>query len=348
MRARPRLSLSCVVIVLLAEATERGALALLAAETPKPLAISDFRRPPLDQPADQFAWGTDSELFYVRRHPSGPFIYLLNLSTSQVELITKGSSPAYRGATRLQGINDTFESLYFLRDIGYSIEKEFWRYDHFLGTHVQGEHKESGATVMVASNIFLSPADARSFVYRYDCDMAEGGFKQIRITRVKSYGDPSYQTAVLYSRNLGDRDIPSISGWIDAETLICFIQDVPYLLKAKANLLLGSAMAGANLRHYPDDKSGYLIRGLAGRREVELPASNFAPDGKSYLVFSAQKHSIIQRDLDGSEIISTELPDGIKYDDIEPMPPILSRDGRHIAFIGRLNDVKTIYVADVN
>jgi hypothetical protein len=134
-----------VVVVFLAEATERGALALLAAETSKPLAISSFRRLPLDQPADQFTWGTDSELFYVRRHPSGPFIYSLNLSTSQVELITMGSSPAYRGTTRLQGINDSFESLYFFRDIGYSIEKEFWRYDHFLGTHVQGEHKESNA-----------------------------------------------------------------------------------------------------------------------------------------------------------------------------------------------------------
>lgn len=347
MRRRTRTTL-CYVVVLLAEAAGRGPSALLAAQPSKPLAISNFRTPSLEHLDDQFAWGGNSVLFYVHRHPSGPFIYLLNLSTNQSELITKGTSPAFRCCTTFPGIQGSMDSLYFLRDLGYSIEKEFWRYDHFLATAVQGEHKDSSATLMIASDIFLSPTDDRSLVYRYSCSMAEGGFKQIRITRVKPYGDPAYQTAVLYSRDLGDGETPSVSGWVNEDTVICFIGDEPYSLKVNFGRMTGSAMAGANLRHYPDDKSGNLIRGLGGRNEVELPASNFAPDGKSYLVYSSQKHAIIQKHLDGTEVRSTELPAGVRYDDIEPVLPKFSRDGRHIAFIGRLDDGRTVYVADVN
>ncbi|HEY7390327.1 MAG TPA: hypothetical protein VH640_17560 [Bryobacteraceae bacterium] len=89
--------------------------------------------------------------------------------------------------------------------------------------------------------------------------------------------------------------MPTISGWLDADTLVCFMKNEPFLLKVDLSLVTGSGyfaavksdgkVGTATSRHYPDDSSGKLIRGLAGRNEIKLPASYFAPDGKSYREF---------------------------------------------------------------
>lgn len=86
---------------------------------------------------------------------------------------------------------------------------------------------------------------------------------------------------------------------------------------------------------------------MSGINEVKIPASNFAPDGKSYLVYSSEKHSIIQKTFDGASFGTTVLPSGVQYDD-ESVPPRFSRDGHHIAFVGRLDGIRTVYIADVN
>jgi hypothetical protein len=339
------------MVVLLAVAAGRGAPAP-AGQPTKPFFISKFRPVPLDPLNDRFCWGSDSQLFYVHLHPSGRFIYLLNLSTNQSELITKGTSPYFRPLATVPGTSLNFDSLYFLRDLGYSIDKELWRYDRFFTGGTQGEAKFSSAILRIAGDIFLSPEDDRLLAYSYGGSRAEGFFQQIRATRVKRYDDASFETAVLYSRDLGG-EMPTISGWVDSETLVCFIRNEPYLLKVDFSFVLGSEVETAN--HYPDDNSGKLIRGLAGRNEVKLAASNFAPDGTSYLVLSSQTRSIVQKRLDGSEVRRTELPSEVRVLPRDPelgsfneYPPKFSRDGRHIAFLGFVDNVGTVYVADVN
>jgi len=194
----------------------------------------------------------------------------------------------------------------------------------------------------------MSPGDERTFAYRYQCDRADGDFKQIRITQVHYYGDASSRTGVVYSRDFAG-EMPVVSGWMDRDTLICFIKEEPYRLKASFDEPVRPENGSrANMHHYPEDGKRYLVRGLGGRTEVLLPSSNFAQDGRSYLVYSARQNSILQKDLTGNEVGRTELPSTVKYYDKELS---FSLDGQHIAFIGYVNgpsgNVRAIYVADV-
>lgn len=228
---RTSMVLCCVVVALAAHAQTPAT----ADHSFKPYTFSNFRTPPEDRANDQFVWGNGSELFYVHRHPSGSFIYALNLLTNRSELITKGTSPAFHRFTHIRAVKGSVDSAYFLRETGYSIEKELWRYDHFLDANVQGEHILSTATIRVDTDIFVSPTvdwsnPSVTFAYRYYGSMSEGGFSQIRITRTSS-DFHTYQTAILYSRGPDDRGVPSISGWLDANTLVCFIRNEPYRLK---------------------------------------------------------------------------------------------------------------------
>jgi hypothetical protein len=313
---------------------------------PKPLAISNFRRITPDQLGDQFAWGNDSQLYYVRRCPSGKFIYSCHLSTGRTALITKGVSPAFRGSPG-------HESVFFLRDTGYGIDQELWCFDIYPRTQTEGEEKWSSAILEIKDDIYLSPADSRSLVYRFEGDVASGGFVQIRYARVKPYGDLSLQTFVLFSRNSGG-PLPAISGWLDNDTLVCFIHEEPYRLKVTTRAVLAETYSTSDYDpgHYPEAQSGLLVPGLEGVEKVKLPRSNFSPEGTSYLVYSPSRKSIIQRNIQGKELSSTVLPESVRYQDFDSKQPVFSPDGRHIAFIGLMKtnngDQRTIYLADVN
>lgn len=311
----------------------------------KPLVISNFRRIEPNHFGDQFAWGNNSQLFYIRHHPSGAFIYLKDLATNQTNLITKGTSPAFLNF-------DNHDSICFLRRTGYSDEREIWLFSIYPKTGVQGEHKFSGAVLRIQDNIHLNPDDSHSFAYRFSCDRADGYFEQIRLSQVKDYEDPFLRTSVLYSRPMGGM-MPSISGWLDKDTVLCFLGEEPYRLKVSSKVILPENQSNPrdyNADHYPEDESGLLVQGLEGK--VVLPRSNISPDGNSYLVYSPKREAILQKNIYGKELSATMLPDSVKYKDFHPKHPIFSPDGQHIAFIGLAKtsgrDQRTIYLADVN
>lgn len=315
-------------------------------QNPKPLVISNFRRVAQGQIGDQFAWGNDSQLYYVRRRPSGKFIYLWDLKTNQTALITKGQNPAFRAFP-------DHDSLFFMRDTGYGIDQELWCFDIYPKTGVEGEEKWSSAILETGDAIYLSPTDSRSLAYGFTCDMASGGFVQIRYARVGPYRDRSRHVYILFSRKSGG-PLPAISGWLDNDTLICFIHGEPYRLKVTPRVILGRKYATPNYDpdHYPEDQSDLLVRGLEGTERVILPRSNFSPDGTSYLVYSPSRKSIIQRNIHGKELSSTALPEFVRYQDFSPRQPVFSPDGRHIAFIGLVKTANgmqpTIYLADID
>lgn len=307
----------------------------------KPLAISNFRRIAADQIGDQFAWGNESQLFYVRQHPSGKFIYLWNLRTSQTALITKGVSPAF------QKFPD-HDALFFMRENGYGIDRELWCFLSYPRNEVEGESKWSSATLSIQDDIYLNPADSRSFVYPFSCTGACGDFEQIRYAHLGSYGDSSAQVYVLFSRQSGGPLF--ISGWLDNDTILCFIQEEPHRLKVSFNVpALRQFTPSPDWAHYPEEHGNLLVRGLEGIERVALPRSNFSPDGRSYLVYSPTRKSIVQKDIHGKDLSSTVLPDSVHY--FSSKQPVFSPDGRHIAFIGLINPnngTRAIYLADVD
>jgi hypothetical protein len=139
---------------------------------------------------------------------------------------------------------------------------------------------------------------------------------------------------------------------MDKDKLICFIGEQPCQLRVTFDIPVSSMAAiPTEMRHYPTDSSGYLVRGLQGKKDVLIPASNFAPDGRSYLVYSSKRHAIVQKDLNGRELASAQLPAEVKWEEFAPRQPAFSRDGRHIAFVGKVagppGNKKAIYVADV-
>ena len=310
-------------------------------QVPKPLAISNFRRIKADQLGDQFAWSNDSQLFYVSRLPSGEFIYRWDLRTGQTALITKGVSPAFRKFP-------DHDSLFFMRENGYGIDEEFWCFLIYPTNEVGGESKWSSAVLNIHDDIYLNPADCLSFVYRFSCTGACGDFAQIRYAHVGSYGDPSAQVYVLFSRQSGEPLF--ISGWLDNDTLLCFIQEEPYRLKVSFKVIVREAFTPSpDWVHYPEENSNLLVRGLEGIQRVALPCSNFSQDGRSYLVYSPSRKSIVQKDIHGKELSSTALPDSVHY--FNSKQPVFSPDGRHIAFIGLINPnngSRAIYLADID
>ncbi len=310
----------------------------------KSLVISNFRRIEPDLRDDQFAWGNDSQLFYVRSHPSGRFIYLLDPASDKTYLITKGSSPAF---FKFPG----YDSIYFLRSTGYSMDKEVWLYCIYRKFGIQGEHKLATSDLMLEDDIYLNPDDSRLFAYRYFCCEAEGGFKQVRFAQLDGNGRPISRNGVLYSRSEGAMTL-SISGWLDKDTLVCFLGEQPYRLKVSFQVTLPNYQSNPrdfNADHYPEDQSGLLIQGLEGINKVVLPRSNFSPDGNSYLIYSPDRNAILQKNFRGTELSVTMLPDSVKY--LPIMHPVFSPDGRHIAFKGLVKtddgEHRTIYLADI-
>jgi len=61
---------------------------------------------------------------------------------------------------------------------------------------------------------------------------------------------------------------------------------------------------------------------------------------------------IYEQPLSGKEIAATQLPGTVKYKDYEYKHPLISWDGRHIAFTGLTGTVansrRVIYIADTN
>jgi hypothetical protein len=80
---------------------------------------------------------------------------------------------------------------------------------------------------------------------------------------------------------------------------------------------------------------------------VLIPGSTFAPDGKSYLIYSAKRNAVIQKDLVGKEIAVTGPPAAVRCKEYHPEPPRISRDGRHLAFVCEAVHGGVLYVADL-
>jgi hypothetical protein len=207
---------------------------------------------------------------------------------------------------------------------------------------------------MINDDIYLNPRTAVYLHTAYSCSSAEGGFDQIRLTQIKEdkdYRATSLQTSVLYSRSFGNL---SISGWLDKDTVLFFLGEQPYRLKASSRVFLThyqSNPTNFNAKHYPEDESGLLVQGLEGMTKVVLPRSNFSPDGNSFLVYSRGRKAILQKNTQGTELSATVLPDSVRYNEYHSGHPVFSPDGRHIAFLGLVKtdagDKTTIYLADI-
>jgi hypothetical protein len=103
--------------------------------------------------------------------------------------------------------------------------------------------------------------------------------------------------------------MPSISGWMDKDTLICFIGEEPYLLKVNVDEPVTSGNSPpANMRHYPDNKKGYL----------------------------------------GNEIARTELPSMVKYCDKQPVFSLDGQHIAFIGSVNSpLGDARTVYIGEI-
>ncbi len=316
----------------------------LANPESRPLSISNFRRVSVDMYGSSFTWGNESQLIYSRRELYEPRLYLHDLSSGKITFLSKGTSPVFRK-------EQDHDTIYFLKSTGYSDDNELWEYSIY--PKVQGEAKVSSAIIRASHDIYLSPVDVHTFAYRYSCCMAEGGFNQIRLTTIKRYRETYIETKILYSKPLG-RELPSIAGWIDGEHLICFIKEEPYVLSTTSGLMLfpKSEVNREKQTNYPAKKSEALTNGLKNLNKIILPASNFTPDGRSYIVYSKERNSLIQRSLDGKEIFSTALPKAVEYYSYQYEHPKFSRDGRHICFVGLVttgdgHKKPTLWIADV-
>jgi hypothetical protein len=330
-------------------------------QDPKPIVISNIRRLSTEQFGDLFAWGKGSELFYVGWQKSGRYIFSQDLANGHIELITKGESPAY-----ITYPDPDRDGLSFLRGTGYSIDCEFWHFDRFHKTDVEGENKISDGSIRLNDDDhFPSPMDeqkdSQAFAYRYfvyDPHSIDFRFWQIRVAQIMRDRPRIYLVVrVFYSRRETAGTL-NISGWLDADTLLFFSGEEPFRLKydpQKGFIVRDDVpeTPGLDFANFPDSKSGDVIRDLAGVEQVQLPGSNFSPDGKSYLVYSVKRNAIIQKNLRGKVIAATELPSTVKYKDSGYYKhPLISRDGRHIAFAGLIGTVadsrRVIYIADTN
>lgn len=307
-----------------------------------PLSLTNFRRLSDDMFGASFTWGKKSQLIYSSIHESGRRLYLRDLDTGRVDFISKGRSPVFREF-------EDHSAIYFLKSTGYSDDKELWQLQMYPKSH--GESKVSSATIRVSYDIYPSSWNDRVFAYRYSCCMAEGGFEQIRLTEVKRYGETYNKTRILYSRPLGGH-LPSISGWLDQKQLLCFVGEEAYILRTDHDIELSQTHSNRNrLCNYPSEDSGLLKKGLHGHDRITLSSSNFAPDGRSYIVYSDKRNALIQRSLDGLEISCTDLPDWIEYNAYQCEHPKFSQDGDHICFVGlvKVGDGRkkvTLWIAD--
>ena len=200
---------------------------------PKPMYITDFREisPPIH--ALNFTWGEDSQIifscFRERR-----LIYLYDLKTGEKHLISLGRYPTFRKPDPSSGC---LSSIYFLRPTGHHNESELWRYS--ICPNYKEESKVSNAVIDIFDEIYLSPSDDTMFAYRYSVCMADGGFKQVRLTKVSRYPHNDSETRVLYSQEIGSLlPLPTISGWLDDKHLVCFLDDIPYILSTEPGILI--------------------------------------------------------------------------------------------------------------
>jgi len=308
----------------------------------RPLSLTNFRRLGNDIFGSSFTWGKGSQLIYSSMRESGRRLYLHDLDTGRIDFISKGRSPVFREFKN-------HSVIYFLKSTGYSDTKELWQFEIYMNNC--GESKASSATIRASRDIYPSPWNARVFAYRYSCCMAEGGFEQIRLTEVKGYGK-TYNKTMILCRPGGN--LPSIAGWLDRKHLVCFVNDEPCILRTDHGIeLLETQAKRDKLNTYPEEDSGLLTKGLHGHNRIILPSSNFAPDGRTYIVYSDKHNALVQRTLDGTDITSIYLPDLIEYKEYKHEHPKFSRDGRHICFVGlakKANGQKrvTLWIADVN
>ena len=309
----------------------------------RPLSLTNFRRLGNDMFGSSFTWGKGSQLIYSSMYESERRLYLHDLDTGRIDFISKGRSPVFR---KFQD----HSVIYFLKSTGYSDKKELWQFHIYINN--RGESKVSSATIRASSDIYPSPWNVRVFAYRYNCCMAEGGFEQIRLTEVKGY-DKTYNKTMDLSRPFRG-DLPSIAGWLDRKHLSCFVNDEPCILRTDHGIELSETHVNRNkLNNYPEEESGLLTKGLHGYNRIILPSSNFAPDGRTYIVYSDKRNALVQRTLDGTDITSIYLPDSIEYKAYKHEHPKFSRDGHHICFVGlakKANGQKrvTLWIADVN
>lgn len=309
-----------------------------------PLSLMNFRRLGNDMFGSSFTWGKDSQLIYSKIYESGRRLYLHDLDTGRIDFISKGWSPVFREFK-------DHSVIYFLKSTGYSDKNELWQFLKYPNNC--GESKASSATIRASRDIYSPPWNTHIFASRYSCCMAEGGFEQIRLTEVKGYDRTYNKTIILFSKPLGG-NLPSIAGWLDQKCLICFVNDDPYILRTDHGIDLSETHANRDkLNNYPEEKSGLLTKGLQGRNRIILPSSNFAPDGRTYIVYSDKRKALVQRSLDNTDITSINLPDSIEYKEFKHVHPKFSRDGRHICFVGLIKEANgqkrvTLWIADVN
>jgi hypothetical protein len=317
--------------------------------------ITGFREISPPTHISNFTWGEDSQIIYSCFRER-TLIYLYDLKTKRTHLVSLGRYPTFR---KPKPPSECLSSIYFLRSSGHGDGRELWRYSIY--PNYRGESKVSNAVIDIFDEIYLSPSDDTRFAYRYSVCMADGGFKQVRLTKVGRYPHNDSETRVLYSQELGSPlPLPTISGWLDDKHLVCFLDDIPYILSVEPGILIDSKSRGFpvnpadwdKLKSYPNDGK-LLHKGLNGFDRVIIPGSNFAPDGLSYIVYSEKENRLIQRSLKGEEISSVSLP--IEFEPryyIRGDHPRFSRDGRHICFIGLKRSKEgraksTLWIADV-
>ena len=281
----------------------------------KPIVISNIRRISMEQFGDLFAWGKGSELFYVAWQKSGRYIYSQDLANGHIELITKGESPAF-----ITYADPDRDSISFLRGTGASIDCEVWQFDRFRKTDIEGESKISDGSIMINDDDhFPSPLDDneayQAFAYRYfkfDPHAIDFRFWQIRVAQIMRDRPRIYLVVrISYSRRETAGTL-NISGWLDADTLLCFSGEEPFRLKydpTKGFIVrdIVPETPGLDFANFPDSKSGDVIWGLAGVGHVQLPGSNFSPDGNSYLVYSVKRNAIIQKNLSACAEINVHI-----------------------------------------